>query len=56
MNIRKRSGLMKGAGGSAPRNANTAMKSSVSQARGIRNAVSEPKSQGPQKVKGAVLD
>lgn len=56
MNVRKRSGLMKGAGGSAPKNAVSSMTSSVTQAKAIPNTSSQPaaKPQAPAKIRNAV--
>jgi len=56
MNVRKRSGLMKGAVGSAPKNTVTSRMDAVTQAKPIKNAINSPKPCGVYKVKGAVSD
>lgn len=54
MNVRKRSGLMKGAVGTAVKNTVNDRKDMVTQAKKIANTVSTPAAKGPSKIKGTV--
>jgi hypothetical protein len=54
MNVRRRSGLMGGAVGSAPKNAATERRDAVSQVKKIKGSVSTPRATGPSKVRNAV--